>query len=58
VDNEKSLKITVFYFILLLFVEKDSVSEGELVKQVKETVNLLPPAHFHVLKYLTAHLTK
>ncbi|XP_076455541.1 N-chimaerin-like isoform X2 [Babylonia areolata] len=46
------------YNPLLDLIKKDGLSEAEMVKQMKEILNHLLPAHFHTLKYLTTHLVK
>ncbi|KAL8572977.1 hypothetical protein ACOMHN_013953 [Nucella lapillus] len=46
------------YKPLLDTIKKDNLSEAEMVKQMKDILSGLPPAHFHTLKYLTTHLAK
>ena len=41
-----------------LVSEKDNLPESKMVKEVKDIMAGLPPAHFHTLKYLTTHLVK
>nr|KAG5700035.1 hypothetical protein BaRGS_028272 [Batillaria attramentaria] len=46
------------YKPLLEAIKQDQLPEAELVKKIKEILSGLPPAHFHTMKYLTAHLVK
>ncbi|KAK7093173.1 N-chimaerin-like isoform X2 [Littorina saxatilis] len=46
------------YKPLLDIIKKDNMAEEETVKQMKDVMARLPPAHFHTLKYLTAHLVR
>lgn len=46
------------YKPLLEAIKTDNLPEAELVKKFKDILSGLPPAHFHAMKYLTAHLCK
>ncbi|BFZ22571.1 hypothetical protein BsWGS_25610 [Bradybaena similaris] len=44
------------YKKLMEIIRKDDISTAEQVRLMKEPVSSLPPAHFHTLKYMCAHL--
>ncbi|PVD36067.1 hypothetical protein C0Q70_03037 [Pomacea canaliculata] len=46
------------YKPLLDAIKRDNILDTERVKQVKDILTTLPPAHYHTIKYLTGHLIK
>ncbi|GFS11788.1 N-chimaerin-like [Elysia marginata] len=46
------------YKRLMEIIKNEDLSQAEQVRQMKEPMNSLPPAHFHTLKYMCGHLRR